>query len=256
MDNTQTKPRCCAILLAGGSGKRMCADRPKQFLELAGKPLIWHALNALEQSAVVDDCILVAAPADIPHMREAVLTLGGFSKVRAIAEGGRERFESVWKGLQRLRGLDGPAGSPAVILIHDGARPFLSPEVLERCFQGALQDGACIAAVPSKDTVTIADEEGFAAQTPNRKYLWNVQTPQAFLADVLYDAFTKMAKELERPGGLEALSWITDDASVVRHYGGASVRLVQGDYRSLKATTQEDLQMLAGIFATNPSREQ
>lgn len=258
MAGNPNRPHCTAILLAGGSGKRMGADRPKQFLEVAGRPLIWHSLNALEQSAVVDDCILVAAAGDIAYMQEAILRPGEFSKVKAVAEGGRERFESVWKGLQKLlelRGiLDGQffwakgGASPEVILIHDGARPFLTEDILERCFLGALQDGACVAAVPSKDTVTIADGEGFEAQTPDRRYVWNVQTPQAFLADVLYDAFGKMAEELEGPDGLERLSWITDDASVVAYYNHARIRLVQGDYRNAKVTTKEDLQIMEGFL--------
>lgn len=259
MERNQDKPHCTAILLAGGSGKRMRADKPKQFLEVAGKPLIWHSLNALEQSAVVDDCILVAAAGDISYMQKAVLEPGGFSKVKAVAEGGRERFESVWKGLEKLlefRGIfnkkdvcaKGEASS-WVIMIHDGARPFLTEDILERCFLGALQDGACVAAVPSKDTVTIADEEGFEAQTPNRRYVWNVQTPQAFLADVLYDAFLKMAQDLDKPDGLDKLSWITDDASVVAYYNHARIRLVQGDYRNVKVTTQEDLQIMEGFLS-------
>lgn len=250
MEINKSKPHCTAILLAGGSGKRMGADRPKQFLEIAGKPLIWHSLNALEQSEVVDDCILVAAAGDISYMQEAILEPGGFSKVKAVAEGGRERFESVWKGLQKLKELSGCGGTfPEVVLIHDGARPFLTEDMLERCFLGALENSACVAAMPSKDTITIADEEGFEVETPNRKYVWNVQTPQTFLADVLYDAFSKMADDLERPDGLKALSWITDDASVVEYYNHARIRLVPGDYRNIKVTTQEDLQIMEGFLS-------
>lgn len=258
MEKNKSKPRCTAILLAGGSGKRMGADKPKQFLEVAGRPLIWYSLNALEQSAVVDDCILVAAPGDISYMKKAILEPGGFSKVRAVAEGGRERFESVWRGLEKLLEFRGilkekdfwltEEASSEVILIHDGARPFLTEDILERCFMGALQDGACVAAVPSKDTVTIADEEGFETQTPDRRYVWNVQTPQTFSADVIYDAFLKMAEDLDKPDGLEKLSWITDDASVVTYYNHARIRLVPGDYRNVKVTTKEDLQIMEGFL--------
>ncbi|MCM1185226.1 MAG: 2-C-methyl-D-erythritol 4-phosphate cytidylyltransferase [Lachnoclostridium sp.] len=247
MERNQEKPHCTVILLAGGSGKRMGADKPKQFLEVAGEPLIWHSLTALERSAVVDDCILVAAAGDISYMKQNILEPGGFSKVKAVAEGGRERFESVWRGLEKLSELKGKA-SLDVIMIHDGARPFLTEDILQRCFLGALQYHACVAAVPSKDTVTVADEEGFEAQTPDRRYVWNVQTPQAFTADVLYDAFSQMARDLDKPDGLDKLSWITDDASVAAYYSHARIRLVQGDYRNIKVTTREDLQIMEGFL--------
>ncbi|MCM1326295.1 MAG: 2-C-methyl-D-erythritol 4-phosphate cytidylyltransferase [Bacteroidales bacterium] len=247
LERNQEKPHCTIILLAGGSGKRMGTDKPKQFLEIAGKPLIWHSLNALERSAVVDDCILVAAAGDISYMKQNILEPGGFSKVKAVAEGGRERFESVWKGLEKLSQLKEKA-SLDVIMIHDGARPFLTEDILQRCFQGALQYRACVAAVPSKDTVTVADEEGFEAQTPDRRLVWNVQTPQAFTADVLYDAFSQMARDLDKPDGLDKLSWITDDASVAAYYSHTRIRLVQGDYRNIKVTTREDLQIMEGFL--------
>ncbi len=243
------KPHCTAILLAGGSGKRMGADKPKQFLEIAGKPLICHALSALEQSQIVDDCILVVAEKDISYMEEQILQKEHFTKVRAVTAGGRERFESVWKGLQALREVaQKDENPPQIIFVHDGARPFLSEDILERCFQGAMEYGACVAAVPSKDTVTIADEEGFEAKTPNRRYVWNVQTPQTFRAEVLYSAFDKMAEEFKKKDAFEMLSWITDDASVVEHYNGSRIRLVQGDYRNIKVTTQEDLLVMESFM--------
>lgn len=243
------KPHCTAILLAGGSGKRMGADKPKQFLEIAGKPLICHALEALENSGIVDDCILVVAQKDISYMEEQILQTGHFSKVRAIAPGGRERFESVLNGLQMLKKLTNKESAPSqIIFVHDGARPFLTEDMLDRCLQGAMEYGACVAAVPSKDTITIADEHGFEARTPNRKYVWNVQTPQTFRADVIYTAFDKMAAELQKEGAMDRLSWITDDASVVEHYANVRIRLVQGDYRNIKVTTQEDLLVMESFL--------
>lgn len=244
------KPLCRVILLAGGSGKRMGSDKPKQFLEVAGKPLIWYSLNALEKSETVEECILVVTKKDIPYVREEILKKNNFTKVRAVTEGGRERFESVWKGLQCLKETlkSGENVSSDVIMIHDGARPFLTEEILERCCLNAEEYGACVAAVPSKDTITISDEEGFERNTPDRKYVWNVQTPQAFRGDVLFTAFEKMAKELDSAGGTEKFSWITDDASVVQHYSGMKVRLVQGDYRNIKVTTAEDLQIAESLL--------
>ncbi|MBE5884484.1 MAG: 2-C-methyl-D-erythritol 4-phosphate cytidylyltransferase [Lachnospiraceae bacterium] len=243
------KPHCTVVLLAGGSGKRMGADKPKQFLEVAGRPLIWYTLNTLEHSEIVDDCVLVVAAKDIPYMQEHILNSGNFTKVKAVAEGGRERFESVWNGLRLLKDISLRDGiDPGVIFIHDGARPFLTEDMLERCLQGALESEACVAAVPSKDTVTIADEEGYEAETPNRKYVWNVQTPQTFLANVVFSAFEKMAEDLKAPNAMEQLSWITDDASVVEHYNGNKIRLIMGDYRNIKVTTQEDLLVMESFL--------
>lgn len=251
MENTAEgkKPYCTVILLAGGSGKRMGADKPKQYLEIAGKPLLWYPLSTLERSAVADDCILVVPEGDVPYVRESIVEAGGFSRVRAIVTGGRERYESVWKGLQAVEKRSEGAGvSPEVVMIHDGARPFLTEEILERCFLEAVKYGACTAAVPSKDTVTISDDKGFERETPDRKYVWNVQTPQAFRREVLFPAFQKMARELEDADRRERLSWITDDVSVVRYYAGAKIRLVQGDYRNIKVTTPEDLKVLKELL--------
>lgn len=244
----EKKPYCTVILLAGGSGKRMGADKPKQYLEIAGKPLLWYPLNILERSKVADECILVAPRGDISFVEESIVEAGKFSRVRAVVAGGRERYESVWMGLQAVeKRSEGEGISPEVIMIHDGVRPFLTEELLERCFSEAVKYGACTAAVPSKDTVTISDGEGFERETPDRKYVWNVQTPQAFRQELLFPAFRKMAEELGREDGRGRLSWVTDDVSVVRYYTGAKIRLVQGDYRNIKVTTAEDLEVAKGL---------
>lgn len=243
------KPYCTVILLAGGSGKRMGTDKPKQYLEVAGKPLLCYPLRILEKSKVADECILVVPQGDISYVKESIVEAEGFSRVRAIVAGGQERYESVLKGLQAIEKRAGREELlPEVVMVHDGARPFLTEELLERCFQGALEYGACTAAVPSKDTVTVSDEEGFERETPDRKYVWNVQTPQAFRQEILFPAFRKMAEVLHRTKGRERLSWVTDDVSVARCYAGAKIRLVQGDYRNIKVTTAEDLEMVRRLL--------
>ena len=239
---TENRRRCTMIVLAGGSGRRMGADRPKQFLKVNGKPLIWYALHAVEQSPLVDDCILVAAKGELPYVETQILDKYDFRKVMALAEGGRERFESVIHGLQKLREIKGAEKAASrIVMIHDGARPFLTEEIIEACFWGAEENGACVAAVPSKDTVAISDGTGIEVAVPDRRLLYQVQTPQSFRGNLAYEAFDKLAGELRGRDRLDDFSWITDDASVVAHYSGFRIRLVEGDYRNIKVTTAEDL---------------
>ncbi len=221
--------RYAAVVLAGGSGSRMGGTTPKQYLILDGKPLIWHSLKAFEESAA-EAVVLVVRPGETEYCRKNIVEAFGFRKVCAIAEGGKERYHSVYAGLQALkgRGYD-------IVAIHDGARPMVSQEVITRTFQAAEEYGACVAAVPVKDTIKVADDAGFAAETLPRKLLWSVQTPQTFRFDLCLKAYETM---MERPENQEG---VTDDAMVVERFTDTRVRLVMGDYKNLKVTTPEDL---------------
>ena len=221
--------RCAAVVLAGGSGSRMGGNTPKQYLLLDGKPLIWYSLHAFEESPV-EEVVLVVRPGETELCRRNLVEPFGFRKIRAVVEGGKERFHSVFAGLQALkgRGYD-------LVAIHDGARPMVSQEVIARTFQAAEEYGACVAAVPVKDTIKRADDDGFAAETLPRNLLWSVQTPQTFRFDLCLQAYETMMARPEFQVG------ITDDAMVVEQFTDTRVRLVMGDYKNLKVTTPEDL---------------
>ena len=241
-DENAPKPRCTAIILAAGSGSRMQAAVPKQFLLLKDKPLIWYALHAVEESEIIDDCILVTAEQDIPYMREEIVQKYRFTKVNIITSGGAERYLSVSRALQLI--ADGRLKVPnehGLVFIHDGARPFLTEQILQDTYEAAVEYGACVAAVQSKDTVKISDAEGFALSTPDRRSVWNIQTPQVFETSLILQAYERLRARLPRmqEQGIQ----VTDDASVVELFTETRVKLVEASYRNIKITTPEDMKI-------------
>lgn len=242
-----------AIVLAAGAGKRMNSKVAKQYIELNERPILWYALNAFSESDLVSDIVLVVGAGEEEFVRKEIVEKYGFDKVTSICRGGAERYLSVWNGLQAIKdaGLlaesDGPEKSRNVyIAIHDGARPFVTQQILQDTMAAAKQYKACVAAMPVKDTIKIADEEGFALQTPKRDLVWAVQTPQVFESLLIYNAYAKLMEEPER---LEQQGvTITDDAMVVEHMTGERVRLVKASYENIKITTPEDLILAQGIL--------
>lgn len=213
------------IVLAGGKGSRMGSDMPKQYMLLAGKPLLYYCLRAFEESAA-DNVVLVTAAGEEEYCKREIVERYGFCKVAAVAAGGRERYESVYYGLLA-------AGTPEFVLIHDGARPLLTPELIDRLSSETKKYGACIAGMPVKDTIQMTNAQGEIVQTPKRELLWAAQTPQAFSFSLVFDAYFRLMREKQ----IE----VTDDASVVRMYYDVPIRMVQGSYTNLKVTTPEDL---------------
>lgn len=233
------KKRCTAIVLAAGSGKRMGGTTAKQFLLLEGRPVIWYSLDAVERSEIIDDCILVTGTEDMDYIRQEIVGKYGFSKVDSIVAGGRERCESVYHAICAV--ADGHMTVPnrdGYIFIHDGARPFLTEEILQNTYREVCLHRACVPAVPVKDTIKIADENGFAVRTPDRKLLWAVQTPQVFETELIISAYRKLFAESGREGRLPA---VTDDAMVVEKMLGIPVKLAEGSYGNIKITTPEDM---------------
>ena len=218
-----------AIVLAAGKGKRMKSRISKQFLELNGKPVLYYALTAFEKSSV-NDIILVTQEADIGYCRKEIVEKYGFQKVRRIVAGGRERYDSVWKGLQAAEHSD-------YVLIHDGARAFIDQETIERCMQDVVKSRACVAAVPVKDTIKAVDSSLLGVETPDRSTLWTIQTPQVFEQPLIYEAYRKLA--LEQEAGTAPS--VTDDTMVAEHYTGIRSHIVMGSYYNIKVTTPEDL---------------
>ena len=229
---TDKKEKHTAIVLAAGKGSRMQTDIPKQYLELNGKPILYYGLKAFQES-FVDEIILVTGKNEIGYCADQIVKRYGFHKVARIVEGGPERFLSVYRGLAAAEDAD-------YVYIHDGARPFLTEEILHRARQSVSRYGACAAGMPVKDTIKIANEEDFAVHTPDRKFVWMVQTPQVFSYALVKEAYDRlMADQTDR--------MVTDDAMVVETMLGQKVKLFLGSYENIKITTPEDL-LIAEVF--------
>lgn len=226
--------QCTAIVLAAGAGKRMQSAVAKQYMLLDGKPIIWYALNAFEKSEQIQQVILVVGAGEIPFCREEIVEKFGFTKVKEIVEGGAERYLSVWEGLKCLKPEEGN-----FVFVHDGARPFVTEAIIRDAYEAVREYGACVVGMPVKDTIKVVDEEDFAVQTPNRKTLWAVQTPQVFEELLIYKSYEEVVQNLEelKAKGIE----ITDDAMVVETVSNRKVKLIKGSYENIKITTPEDI---------------
>jgi 2-C-methyl-D-erythritol 4-phosphate cytidylyltransferase len=208
------------VIAAAGQGKRMGGPVKKQFIELGGKPVLLHTLELFSGLEYIKEMIVVTAEEDVAQTQALV---SNYPDVRVIP-GGAERQDSVYQGLCKL-------GACEYVLIHDGARPFLSRPTLEKLIETMRVKRAAILAVPVKDTIKRTDDAGVVMDTPPRKSLWAVQTPQAFaLSDII------AAHERARQEGFLG----TDDASLIERMG-QDVHVVEGEYTNIKLTTPEDL---------------
>ncbi len=242
------KERCTAVLLAAGVGKRMGSDVAKQYMSLCEKPVIWYGLQAFEKSAVIDDVILVVGKGEVDYVNREIVKKYGFSKVDAVVEGGAERFLSVNNALQVIAEdkLSVP-NRDGYVFIHDGARPLVTEKILEDTFAAATEHKACCAAVKAKDTIKIADGNGFAITTPDRDSLYIVQTPQVFFVPLILEAYGRLMERLQEPA--EAGVKITDDAMVVEHMLKVPVKMVEASYENIKITTPEDMDVAARFLS-------
>ena len=236
------KKRTAAIILAGGKGTRLGGTTPKQYRLLGKRPMICHSLKTFQESSV-DDIVLVCSESETEYCATQIVEKYGFSKVKSIVPGGRERYHSVYNGLKALRCIcEGDTGGPYdIVFIHDGARPFVDDDIINRTFAAAVKYHAAAAAVPAKDTVKLADTEEFALETLRRDLVWLMQTPQTFDFYEIYDAYSRLIEQEEEL--LENGVLITDDAMVLELFSERKVKLVMGDYRNIKVTTPEDLVM-------------
>lgn len=241
------KKKCTAILLAAGTGRRMESNVAKQYMLLGDKPVIWYGLQAFACSPIIDDVILVVGMGEITYAEREIVKKYGFSKVRRIIEGGAERYLSVQNALRLLREDAAFADNrDGYVFIQDGARPLLTEKIIEDTFKAVQAHDACCAAVPVKDTIKLADGEGFAVQTLKRSSLYAVQTPQVFSAPLILEAYEllkKQEKELAENGAFP-----TDDAMVVEQLLNRKVKLVEASYENLKITTPEDLELAERII--------
>jgi 2-C-methyl-D-erythritol 4-phosphate cytidylyltransferase / 2-C-methyl-D-erythritol 2,4-cyclodiphosphate synthase len=221
-----------AIIAAAGDGRRMAAGVPKQFIEIGGLSLLQHSINAFCRVARITD-IIVVTRADA--VEDVVRTISTGGRAAAVVAGGATRQESVAAAFDRV------APDSAYVLVHDAARPFVTPDLIERTLDAAIESGAAIAALPARDTVKQAVASGgrsFVARTIPREEVYLAQTPQAFRRDIL-----AAAVELGRRGTAG-----TDEAALAE-LAGSSIRLVDGDARNFKVTTASDLELSRGLLA-------
>lgn len=226
-----------AIVLAAGQGRRMQTKVAKQYMEIHGKPMLYYSLKAFQDS-VVDEILVVVGEDEVDYCREHILDRYGFNKVKAIVAGGKERYLSVYNALQTVeeRIVAGILeGDKRYVLIHDAARPLITKQIIEDAIQGVVSNKAIVVAVPSKDTIKIADETGTIEYTPKRSLTYIIQTPQAFEFDLLMKSY----QEVMKCTNLE----ITDDAMIVEHGSNQSIKIVEGNYKNIKVTTPEDIKI-------------
>lgn len=232
--------KCTAIVLAAGQGKRMQSKIQKQFLEIQGRPVLYYSLQCFQESPLIRDIILVTGEEMISYCKEEIVDKYGFSKVSEITAGGKERYDSVYAGLLACE------EDTDYVFIHDGARPFITAEIIERGLASVMETGACVVAMPVKDTIKLSDADGFVRETPDRSYVWNVQTPQIFSYSLIRKAHESIRKR--------DMGNITDDAMVVEQETGVKVRLSEGSYQNIKITTPEDL-AVAEAFLVSRKRK-
>ena len=233
-----------AVVLAAGQGKRMNSTVQKQYLLIQNKPVLYYSLKAFEDS-FIDEIILVVGSGEKEYCQTEIVNQYGFSKVTHIVEGGKERYHSVFHGLQAAQECFVGDGKEYVF-IHDGARPFVTLEILERAYQNVKEYGACVVGMPVKDTIKIANADKFVETTPKRDDVWLVQTPQVFSYALVYKAYQKL---MEEENNLLAQGiFITDDTMVVEYFTQNTIKLVQGSYENIKITTPIDMILAEAIL--------
>jgi len=212
--------RVSAIIVAAGTGRRFGAELPKQFVMLNSKPVLAHTVEKFENCDLIDEIIIVAPIDFLEHTKACCL-----KKVTKIVSGGETRQTSVFNGLKAVDELS------QIVLIHDGARPLVSINDIEASIICAESEGACVLGVKTKSTIKSVNESGFVSKTLTRDSLYEIQTPQAFKKDLIFNAY----KKAEKKGFLA-----TDDSALAEHFG-AKVKVIEGSYSNIKITTEEDL---------------
>ena len=220
------------LIPSAGQGKRMEAAVKKPYLMLDDKPVLSHTIERFEHNSAVDDIFLIVHKSDFEACKNRVLEPYKYKKVRGLIPGGETRQESVFNGLSAL------ADDVDYVVIHDGVRPFINDEIIAKCLEATAEWGAAVAAVPVKETIKIGNEDHFIAQTPNRKLLWRVQTPQVFRKNLI---------ETAHKNAIQEGNGAPDDATLVERLG-TPVKLVMGSYKNIKLTTPEDMQFAETII--------
>ncbi|WP_054744086.1 2-C-methyl-D-erythritol 4-phosphate cytidylyltransferase [Cellulosilyticum ruminicola] len=214
------------IIVAGGSGKRMGMSIKKQYILLEEKEVLAHTIEAFEACTFIDEIIVVVSEEEIEATKVNIINKYGYTKIKQVVAGGKERQDSVYNGLINT------AQDSKYVMIHDGARPFIERDTISKVLEAVKQNKACVVAVPVKDTIKVVNNESKEIKhTPKRETLWSVQTPQCFEKDMLLAAYD-FAHEKKLA--------VTDDSMLIEAYG-KKVYIVEGAYTNIKITTKDDL---------------
>jgi len=234
-----SKGKCnvCAVIVAGGQGKRFVAGyadnkkctHKKQFVSVAGMPLLYWTISAFQGCCIIDSIVIVLPAGDIDLWAGKIMRK--FNKVVGVVPGGTNRVVSVTNGLSAV-----PVNT-GIVAIQDGVRPLVTADAVMRCVKTAARYGACIIASPSKDTVKLVDKDGVVTQTLDRRKVWRAETPQVFKKSVILNAYAKLGTRVE----------VTDDAQVVE-LAGEKVRIIDGECLNLKVTTKEDIRIVEPLL--------
>ena len=219
------------VIVAAGTGSRMNMGINKQFIKLEGKEIIAYTIEKFYNNSNIEDIVVVVKEDESEFFKKEILDKYNFKNVK-IAYGGKERQDSVYNGLKLLD------EKCDVVLIHDGARPFVSDKIIDKSIEEAKEHKAIVVGVPVKDTIKVIDNDKNIVDTPNRSVLWAVQTPQTFDYNILIDAYKDAFKNK---------FYGTDDAMLVERIG-YMVKMLEGSYNNMKITTQEDLNIGSQIL--------
>ena len=222
------------VIVSAGRGSRMKSDINKQFLKIGGKEVIAHTVERFYNNKNIGEIIIVVREDEKEFFQENIINKYGYKNLK-IAFGGKERQDSVYNGLKEV---DKNCG---IVLIHDGARPFVTNEIIEKSIKCAQKYNCAIVGIPVKDTIKIVNENNDVCNTPDRNTLWSIQTPQVFEYSLIMKAHEK-AKDDKYYG--------TDDSMLIE-YLGYNVKVVEGSYDNIKITTPEDLKVAEEILREN-----
>ena len=224
-----TALKTVAIIPAAGAGIRMGGERPKQFLDFNGRPLLAVTLEKFQNCPVIDGIIVVAPPDQVDACQKEIISPYRLSKVEKVVAGGARRQDSVRMGIEATEGRYG------IVLIHDGVRPLVDPGLIERVVEAGRKDPAVITALPAKETVKEVGTDRLVIKTYDRRRVWMVQTPQVFRYDDILMAHRRAHQE-----GWEEM---TDDALLVERMG-IPVKVIEGSEDNIKVTTPHDLELV------------
>lgn len=224
-----------AVILAAGKGSRMNAGINKQFLMLRDKPIIAYTLMSFDKCKAIDEIIVVIAPDELDFFQNEILQKYAFNKVKKLVGGGSERQQSAYNGIKAVN------EESDIVLIHDGARPFVNSVTIESCIEQARLCGAASAGMPSKDTIKLIDEQGMVVLTPDRGKVWLTQTPQVFKKNIIITAHEQAL----------ARGMVGTDDAMLAELAGYKVKMVEAAYENIKITTPEDIAIAEVLLNVN-----